>query len=102
MKKITLVLLGMTFFALAANAQSKNAKGPIYISKDVQRIQYQEPVHPVKVVTGDVAWYSSKGVATVSSRAMTEPGKRVVVRQTPAWTISKGVARMQVERSTMR
>lgn len=100
MKKFSSVVLGMILLAFSVNAQNK-AKGPIYISKDVQRIQYKEPVHPVKVVTGDVATYSSKGIAMINNKVTTH-SKQVVVRATPAWTISKGVARLQVEKNSVR
>lgn len=103
MKKI-IALLCLFFVAAGAYAQDGQNKKSNYpywtISKDVQRMQYSNVEFvPATIETGNSVVHVSKGIALTSvSRSSRATG---VVKMTgmPASVISKGVARMQYERS---
>ena len=101
MKKLGLMmfLVGCVAFASFAQPGDKNDKAPIWISKDVQRLQFRETGYtPAVVTTGTAASVVSKGVAAAGARRTARPAVRVVTGGTPSWVVSKGVARMQAER----
>jgi hypothetical protein len=101
MKKLGLMmfLVGCVAFASFAQAGDKNDKAPIWISKDVQRLQFRETGYtPAVVTTGMAGPVVSKGVAAAAARRSARPAVRVVTGGTPSWVVSKGVARMQAQR----
>ncbi len=101
MKKLGLMMFLVGCMTIAASAQTGDKKdnAPIWISKDVQRLQFRETGHtPAVVTTGTAASVVSKGVAAANARRTARPAVRVVTGGTPSWVVSKGVARMQAER----
>jgi hypothetical protein len=101
MKKLGLMMFLVGCVTVGASAQTgeKNDNAPIWISKDVQRLQFRETGYtPAVVTTGTAASVVSKGVAAVNARRTARPAVRVVTGGTPSWVVSKGVARMQAER----
>jgi hypothetical protein len=103
MKKLGLVIVLLAIIALHGNAQdqSKSDSYPYWtISKDVQRMQYKDiKFVPAKITTGDLASNVSKGIQQVIARRSPQRTGDVTMTGYPSWTISKGVARMQYEKS---
>lgn len=86
-------------FAASAQSGEKKDNAPVWISKDVQRLQFRETGYtPAVVTTGAAGPVVSKGVAAASARRAARPAVRIVTGGTPSWVVSKGVARMQAER----
>lgn len=101
MKKLGIMMFLMGCVVVAASAQTGDKKdnAPIWISKDVQRLQFRETGYtPPVITTGTAASVVSKGVAAAGARRTARPAVRVVTGGTPSWVVSKGVARMQAER----
>lgn len=102
MRKISIILLLAAALPFGVNAQTKERTDsyPYWtISKDVQRMQYKDVVFvPAKITTGDLAQNVSKGVHQLSANRDTNVTGKVAMTGYPAWTISKGVARMQFEK----
>jgi hypothetical protein len=101
MKKLALMmfLVGCATVASFAQTGDQNDKAPIWISKDVQRLQFRETGYtPAVVTTGTAGAVVSKGVAAASARRSARPAVRIFTGGTPSWVVSKGVARMQAAR----
>jgi hypothetical protein len=101
MKKLGLMmfLVGCVTVGVFAQPGDKKDNAPIWISKDVQRLQFRATRYtPAVVTTGTAASVVSKGVAAANARRTARPAVRVVTGGTPSWVVSKGVARMQAER----
>jgi hypothetical protein len=91
-------LVGCVTVAASAQTGDEKDNAPIWISKDVQRLQFRETGYtPAVVTTGTAASVVSKGVAAASARRTARPAVRIVTGGTPSWVVSKGVARMQAE-----
>ena len=97
MKTVALVL---TFIGIASVsfAQSPERDYPNRaISKDVQRVQFTDVNPLVEINTGNATMVVSKSVQTVKESSRVS--EKVVMKPMPARVISKGVARMQYEKS---
>lgn len=97
-KLLALFLLVPVFMATAQITEKKDSYPYWTISKDVQRAQYKNTLHiPGKIALGDVRSSVSKSI-----HRNNEPVRQGTVSTTgyPTWTISKGVARQQAERSS--
>lgn len=97
MKKIALVL---TFIGIASVSYAQSPEREYTnraISKDVQRLQVSDVNPLVEVNTGNATMVVSKDVQAVKESNVVT-GK-VVMKPMPARVISKGVARMQYEKS---
>lgn len=97
MKKIALTLAFAVLGIVAAQAQdSKSDNYPVWsISKGVQQLQFKNVAFvPAKITTTNQVLVS-KGVQSIHQQ--NEVKGKVVMAGTPAWTISKGVARFQYE-----
>jgi hypothetical protein len=99
MKKIFFALCLTGFVAAGAFAQETENYPYHTISKDVQKIQFKAPYVPSVVTTGNLEAAMSKGVATVHSKRTKAPAVTINTPGIPPQVISKGVARMQYERS---
>lgn len=100
MKKFMIVcfLAALSTGAYAQEGENKNTYPYWTISKDVQRIQLvKEDAKAAEVVTGNADWTRSKGPASLLKDV--QPKGKVVLGKTPSHVISKGVARMNAERS---
>jgi hypothetical protein len=100
--KASIVVLGFVFVASGAFAQERVQKKSNYpywtISKDIQRAQYKDIVREsATITTGDVSMFGSKGINKINAR----PSRKELVsmKGMPSHVISKGVARMQYEKT---
>ena len=101
---MTFVIIGLNAFG-QDNPDQGNRRTTNYpywiISKDVQKIQFSGADY---VDTPALTGYApaSKGIQLITQRRQYETGSVVKMTGVPASVISKGVARMQVERSNRR
>ncbi|HEY9006600.1 hypothetical protein [Ohtaekwangia sp.] len=103
MKRLGLVIILIAVVTLV-NAQDVKTKSESYpywtISKDVQRLPYRNVKYiPAKISTGDLALNVSKGVQRLNAQRAPRQTGYITMPGYPAWIISKGVARMQYEKS---
>src|SRR4051812_46199918 len=100
--KRTVILLSLVVAGCVAYGQQEPQKSnyPYWtISKDVQRYQYRNvQFQPAVINTADVAGMSSKGVSQILKKRNTATGS-VLLTGMPSHVISKGVARMQYEKT---
>jgi hypothetical protein len=99
MKKWGLIILlsGVTLAASAQETQKKSNYPYWTISKPVQRMQFKNVAYvSALAVTGKTL--VSKGVQQVGKNRSPKHGEAVQMTGYPTWTISKGVARFQVEK----
>ncbi|HYF70301.1 MAG TPA: hypothetical protein VD884_19315 [Ohtaekwangia sp.] len=97
MKTLALVLsfIGIASVSFAQNPEREYPNRAI--SKDVQRLQFNDVNPLVEINTGTATMVVSKGI-----HAEREPKKlsgKVAMTGTPGRVISKGVARMQYEKT---
>ena len=106
MNALPIIALLVGFFAVEAMAQTtKKSNYPYYtISKEVARLQFKNIEHvPAKITLVSPVLTQSKGSTQLLAKKEELSKERVLVRfGYPAWTISKGVARRQYERSQRR
>ena len=106
MKALPIIALFIFFLGSAAMAQSSNEKSnyPYYtISKDVQKVQYKNIEHmPAKITMVSPSLTQSKGSAQILNKKEISEKRQLVRVGYPSWTISKGVARRQFEKSQSR
>ena len=100
MKKLGLILLisGSCFVSAMAQEQVTDSWPYWTISKGVHMNKYKNvTLVPASIKTGNSDWVVAKAV-----QKKTTPVNTGTVAMTgyPTWTISKGAARMQAERST--
>lgn len=98
MKKIALTVAFAVLGIVATQAQdNKKDNYPVWtISKGVQHLQFANVTFlPAKITTTNQVLALSKGVQAVQQQE--EVKGKVLMTGTPAWTISKGVARFQYE-----
>jgi hypothetical protein len=97
--KTLMIVAGLMLTCFTMNAQDTAIKNtyPVWtISKDVQKIQFRNTENVAAIaVTGSNSMTVSKGVHTARQPESTVTG-RVKKTGTPAWVVSKGVARMQM------
>ena len=101
MKKMLFVIGFVAATSLAASAQQSTPESfPFHtISKPVQKIAYKNAEYvPAKITTGSPSPVISKGVHYATLRRPSKKAAVLKTNGTPAWVISKGVARMQYER----
>ena len=103
MKKI-IAFLFLCFVAAGTFAQDNPVRKSNYpywtISKDVQRMQYSNVEYtPATIVTGNSTTHLSKGISLASVRRSSEATGTIKMTGMPSSVISKGVARMQYEKS---
>lgn len=97
-KLLALFFLAPVFMATAQKTEKQDSYPYWAISKDIQRVQYKNTLHiPVKIALGDVRSSVSKSIHRNNG-----PVRQGTVSTTgyPTWTISKGIARQQAERSS--
>jgi len=99
---ITFALAGLNAFAQESSNQDnvkRQTKDPYWmISKDVQKLQFADAEYVDKSVTTGYLPVS-KGVQLITRRSSLENTGVVNMSGVPSHVISKGVARMQVERN---
>lgn len=104
MKKLGLIIIlaGLVNLTHAQETEERKVKWPYWtISKDVQRLPYRNTVFtPVKMSVGDVTLTSSKGVQQINTTRSPKRTGYVETNGYPAWTISKGPARLQAKRNS--
>jgi len=101
---ITLVFVGINAFGQDNQSQDNDRKTnyPYWIiSKDVQKLQFNDAEY---VATPAVTGFTplSKGVQLFSQTRSEDAGNQVKMTGVPSSVISKGVARMQVERNNQK
>jgi hypothetical protein len=97
-KKIGLVMFVAAVTSISAQAQDKpNESRTWHISKGVQRQQLKgEQAPAMEIKSGSADWAIAKGV----HRSKRQPASgNVATTGYPTWTISKGAARQQAEKS---
>jgi hypothetical protein len=100
MKKLVLGLCVVAGVSTVSFGQQNDGHTYRIISKDVQRLQIKnEWYEPARVTTGDVAAVGGKGVNQLNAKRSDQRSGTVKTGGTPSWVISKGVARMQYEKS---
>ena len=106
MKALQIIALFIFFLGSAAMAQSSNEKSnyPYHtISKDVQKIQYKNVEHiPAKIMIVSPSLTQTKGSAQILNKKEISEKRQLVRVGYPSWSISKGVARRQFEKSQSR
>jgi len=99
--KTLMIVAGLMLTCFTMNAQDNGNKNtyPVWIiSKDVQKIQFRDTENvAATAVTGNNSMVVSKGVHASRQPKSTVTGP-IRKTGTPAWVVSKGVARMQMEK----
>jgi hypothetical protein len=94
MKKVALIFLFIAGSVVLTYAQANGDYKNLAISKEVHR--QENSFRPsIKIATGDVSSVVSKDI----HKKQSVPSGSVATTGYPTWTISKGVARQQAERS---
>jgi hypothetical protein len=102
MKRIFIITSLFTVIAFAANAQRTTSSYPHWtIGNEIQKMQFRNVTFVPSVVVTQRGPLSSKGIAEFHSRPTKriKPTKVTMSGGTPSWIISKGVARMQYEKT---
>ena len=106
MKASTITVIIIFFLGFGAMAQSSREKSnyPYHtISKAVQKIQFKNVEHvPAKITMVSPVTTQIKGTAQILTKNEVAVNRKLVRVGYPAWTISKGVARRQFEKSQSR
>lgn len=102
MKKTTLIVFFASLLAVAANAQdaSKSSYPSWTISKDVKRMEYKNSIYTPAVVSTSDAVPISKGVQQLQANNTPRRKGMITTNGYPAWTISKGTARLQAAKNS--
>jgi hypothetical protein len=97
MKTLMIAALLLTCFTMNAQDNAKQETYPYWtISKDVQKLQFRNTSYvPAIAATGSNSMVVSKGVHNAGQPESTITG-RVRKTGTPAWVVSKGVARQRM------
>ena len=103
MKALSIIILLVGFVGIQSMSQASRKKSnyPYHtISKEVQKLPFRNVDHlPAKIVLTEAITFSAKGSARILASSKSEAERAVTRRGYPSWTISKGVARQQYERS---
>lgn len=99
--KTLLIVAGLMVTCFTMHGQDNGIKNtyPVWtISKDVQKLQFRNTENiAATAMTGNNSMVVSKGVHSTRQPESTITG-RVNKTGTPAWVVSKGVARMQMKK----
>jgi hypothetical protein len=100
---IIALLVGFVGFGVTAQTSTKSNYPYTIISKDVQKIQFRKVEHiPAKITLVSPVVLQSKGSAQLLAKVADSKERPVVRVGYPAWSISKGVARRQYQKSQTR
>lgn len=102
MKKILMITGLFTIIAFAANAQRSTSSYPHWtIGNELQKMQFRNVTFVPSVIVTNRGPLAAKGIAEFQSRPTKriKPTKVTMNGGTPSWVISKGVARMQYEKT---
>ncbi len=98
MKKILAMAFLFGVISLTASAQRPTSNYPQWaLSKEVQKYQFRNVLYRPATVTTAGAIVTSKGIAAMQANRQVRSTSKVAMKGTPAFVISKGVARKQYE-----
>lgn len=98
MKKILALTFLLAAFTLTSNAQRSTSNYPTWaVSKEVQKYQFRNVLYSPATVTTAGGIVTSKGIANLQANRELRSTNKVAMKGTPAFVISKGVARKQYE-----
>jgi hypothetical protein len=102
MEKILIITGLFTILAFNANAQRTKGTYPYWtIGNELQKMQFRNVTFVPSVIVTHRGPLSSKGIAEFQNRPTRRirPTKVTMNGGTPSWIISKGVARIQYEKT---